>query len=178
MENKINDDYYGFKEIDMHGYRVAETCWRCSNALQQDFHKSYNVFKAARYHDIGKIFIPKNVLNKTSKLNENERKIIKKHTLFSYNLMIERGYDKKICHIALYHHENYDGTGYYGLKGKEIPLESRIIKIADTYDALISERSYKRAYKRKEALDIMLQNKNVYDKDILKIFIENVIKFK
>lgn len=176
MENKINDNYYGFKEIDMHGYRVAEKCWRCSNMLEQDFYTSYNVFKAARYHDIGKLFIPMHILNKPGRLSKGEKEMMEKHVLFSFNLMLERGFDKNICYIALYHHENYDGTGYYGLKGKEIPLGARILRICDTYDALLSKRSYKRAYKKEEALDIMLQNKRIYDEYILKKFIKNVIK--
>lgn len=105
-------------------------------------------------HDIGKIAIPEKILLKPGKLTEEEFEIIKKHPELGENLVNGIGKLKLISNWLKYHHERYDGKGYpEGLVGEEIPISSRIIAIADTYDAMTSSRSYRRALSHQEAID-------------------------
>lgn len=111
----------------------------------------------AGLHDIGKIFIPREILRKKGPLTEEEWGIMKSHPLFAEQLL---DHPRLITarNMALYHHENFDGTGYpKGLRGEEIPIEAQILKIADTYDTLRDERPYRRAFSHEEAMRIILE---------------------
>lgn len=97
----------------------------------------------AYLHDIGKIFIPHEILFKDGKLTDEEYEIMKKHTIFGYNLCMKDEKLKMFSEGALYHHECLDGSGYpYGVSGKQIPYASQIIHVADVYDALVTKRHY------------------------------------
>lgn len=78
-----------------------------------------------------------------------------------------------IRNIILYHHENYDGTGYLGLEKTKIPFEARVVHIVDVYDALTHKRVYKKEYPQDEALEIMLNEREKYDPILLKLFVDN-----
>jgi hypothetical protein len=109
----------------------------------------------AGLHDIGKLFIPREILEKEGPLTDAEWETVKLHTLLAGELL-DHPRLAVARNIALYHHENFDGTGYpEGLRGEEIPLEAQILKIADVYDALRDERSYRRAFSHEEALRII-----------------------
>jgi len=122
-----------------------------------------DVIKSAAMHDLGKIAVGDMILNKPGKLTSEEFDEIKKHPLKSKTIIdniFVRIKDPDLLHVAenvaLYHHEKYDGSGYpEGLKGDEIPLEARIMAIADVYDALVSERCYKQPYTSEEAYNII-----------------------
>ncbi|BBE30949.1 hypothetical protein OSSY52_10900 [Tepiditoga spiralis] len=131
----------------------------------------------APLHDIGKIFIPNEILNKPGKLTEEEWNIMQKHTMYSIRLIGEDEYFKMALNIALYHHEKFDGSGYpFKLSGNEIPIEASIVSIVDVYDALRSKRSYKPPYNHKKALDIIINgdnrtNSKHFNPNILKTFL-------
>ena len=122
-----------------------------------------NVVLAAPLHDIGKIKIPDVILNKPGKLTDKEYEIIKKHSIYGANIikrtiysLENKDYSDVAYNIARHHHERWDGTGYPDkLKGEDIPLEARIMALADVYDALISDRVYKKAFTKEEALQII-----------------------
>lgn len=140
-----------------------------------------DIKSAAYLHDIGKIGIPDNILNKKGKLTEGEFSIVQTHTLIGYNLLKEAQQEIKggniytiAQEIARHHHERWDGTGYPDkLKEESIPLSARIMSIIDVYDALISKRSYKRAYSHEEALEIICNSRAHFDPVITEVFINN-----
>jgi len=111
-----------------------------------------NIERGALLHDIGKIGIPESILRKPGALTSVEREIIKDHPLIGYELIEEFEFLKKPAQVVLYHHESYDGLGYpYGLAADDIPLEARIFALADTLDAITSDRPYREAKSFEEA---------------------------
>jgi len=128
-------------------------------------------------HDCGKIGVPEKILNKEGSLSETEFEIIKKHPRWGADVAKQANLPRMIHNIILYHHERHDGTGYpTGIKGKDIPLESRIVAVADVYDALTSARSYRSQYSTDKAIKIMLAMKEtVFDPEIIDIFIEKCL---
>ena len=138
-----------------------------------------SVISSARLHDLGKISIPDSILNKPDKLTPEEFTVIKTHPVAGERTiehMISRTGDEEFLHnaklIAGYHHECWDGSGYpYGLKGKEIPLQGRIMAIVDVYDALTSKRPYKKAFTNEEAIGIIKKGSGThFDPQITEIF--------
>jgi hypothetical protein len=113
---------------------------------------------AAPMHDIGKLGIKDMILLKPGKLTDEEFEEMKKHTIYGYEILKDSTIDilKMASNVALCHHEKYDGTGYpRGLKGEEIPIEARIVAVADVFDALTSRRPYKEPYEIERAVEII-----------------------
>jgi len=126
------------------------------------------------YHDIGKIGVPKKILQKKTKLTQKEWESMKKHSEIGYNIIKESREIISIDEFILQHHERWDGKGYPGLlKGEEIPKVVRIFSIIDAYDAMVNERPYKERMTKKEALE-EIENKagSQFDPNITKIFVE------
>lgn len=108
---------------------------------------------AALLHDIGKTKIPAEILNKKGQLTEEEMKIMKQHVRIGADTVRNMGYNDKIIASVLYHHERYNGDGYLeGISGENIPLFSRIITLADSFDAMTTNRCYKKALSIQEAV--------------------------
>lgn len=120
------------------------------------------IVKASALHDIGKISIPEEVLNKPGKLTDEEFEAMKQHTVIGYQMLSDLGFQdeplvKVSREITRWHHERYDGRGYPdGLKGDEIPLSAQIVSLADVYDTLTSERVYKPAFSHEKAVQMIL----------------------
>ena len=126
---------------------------------------------AAKIHDIGKVAISDYVLNKQGRYTETEYLTIQQHTLLGAKLLEPLDIDPAIRLTILNHHENYDGTGYPNkVKGDNIPVESRILRIVDTYDALTSPRGYRPAYTPEQALGIMKRDESFFDPNLLELF--------
>lgn len=123
-------------------------------------------------HDCGKIGVPDMVLNSTGKLNDSEYVTIKQHPMWGARVARQARLPQEVINIILYHHERYDGDGYpHMLCGSKIPIEARIVTIADIYDALTSKRSYRDALPREEALDLMdTMSGHQLDPELMKIF--------
>jgi len=139
------------------------------------------VASSARLHDLGKIAISDLVLNKTDKLTKEEYEMIKKHAQEgerNIDQIVNRTGNEVFLHhaklFAGYHHEHWDGTGYpYGLKETMIPLQGRILAVADVYDALVSVRPYKKAYSHEEATNVIITNSGKhFDPNIADVFYE------
>lgn len=113
----------------------------------------------AYLHDIGKLFVPSNILQKPGQLTEEEYDIMKKHTSLGYKLCIKDTKLRPYYAGAYYHHEALDGTGYpQGLVKKDIPFEAQIIRVADEYDALVNKRQYKSHIGISDSLKIIIEN--------------------
>lgn len=138
-----------------HSKNVAKHCIRIAKTLR---FKKYDILRikiAAFFHDLGKYEIDKAILNKPGKLTEEEWQEIRKHPVISAKIVKETGILSEIIEAVRHHHERFDGGGYPDpdKKGSNIPLDSRIIAVADAYDAMVSKRPYrKRALTRREAI--------------------------
>lgn len=129
-------------------------------------------------HDIGKVALDQNILYKTARLSDEERRHVQEHAIYGYKILKDEGVlDNKARTISLLHHERLDGTGYpYGLKDDEIGLYPRIVAVADVYDALTSERCYKPAMSNETAVKILLEEAecNKLDSDIITSFVDKL----
>ncbi len=124
-------------------------------------------------HDVGKIAINDFVLNKPTMLTRLERLMIEQHVEIGYELIEPLGLDPMIMNIVRYHHENFDGSGYpRGLRGEQIPAEARIVRLADMYDALTTNRPYRDAYTKEEAWKVMAGCAECFDPYFRAIFKE------
>lgn len=180
MSYLINTDFKVDKhenislETFLHSKRVAVYAKRIGQYMGYSSKEINTLILLSLSHDIGKSRIPKNILNKKGKLTNFEFEIIKMHAEYGAEILIENKYSKDFYDSVKYHHENYDGSGYYGLYKDEIPIASRIIRIADVFDALTTNRPYREAYTIEESLEIMMCEKNMYDPKLFEIFIKFV----
>lgn len=136
--------------------------------------------KCGFLHDMGKMFVPKQILNKPARLTDEEFEVMKKHPELGYDFVKEvLSQSDDICQGVLAHHEKYDGTGYPNkLKGEAIPLFARIISVADVYDAISSKRSYKAAEIAAEAYEFIMGNAGShFCPDVTRAFCSSVAPF-
>lgn len=130
------------------------------------------IYNAALFHDIGKSIMPLTVLKKENPLSRDEFSQIKEHAKQGFRILQKYKFPSDVLFAALLHHEKYDGSGYpIGFIGKEIPVIARIVNICDVFDALTSDRPYRKAYSVKEALQIMEDAREQYDPELFDIFI-------
>ncbi len=128
-----------------HSQRVANYAVMIAERMGKDDDYLQVVYYAGLLHDVGKIRIPEGVINKPGKLTDDEFDSIRIHSVSGFHILRDIHNDERIAYGAKYHHERYDGTGYpNGLEGDNIPEIARIIAVADAYDAMASERSYRK----------------------------------
>jgi len=136
---------------------------------------------AAAMHDIGKVAIPDSILNKPTKLDENERKAMNHHTQWGYHIFsrTKRPILQAAAIVAAQHHEKYDGTGYpKGLKGDQIHIFGRIVALADVFDALLTKRSYKDEWRINQTLSYITEESGKhFDPRLVELFIDHFGKF-
>jgi HD-GYP domain-containing protein (c-di-GMP phosphodiesterase class II) len=158
----------------VHSTRLAEWAVRVARKLGISETDLYQLEVAALLHDIGKIGIPDSILKKEGKLTDEERAVMNKHPEYSW-LILRRfpGLDKASLY-ALHHHESYDGRGYPGgLKGNEIPIGSRIVAVIDAYDAMISNRCYRKGFPHEEAVRRLVADAGAqFDPVVVQAFVE------
>ena len=140
----------------------------------------YNLGMTAILHDIGKTFIPREVLNKNGKLTDEEFDIIKTHSSKGYCYLKDNFDIPAVSYVGiLHHHERYDGYGYpMGVKGEAISLFGRIVSVSDVYDAITSDRPYRKALPSFEAIEYIMGNSGIaFDPEIAKIFIQKIAPY-
>lgn len=129
--------------------------------------------QAATLHDVGKLLIPQELLAQKGRLSQGEFEVIRRHTTLGFELISPLKLGQLIEDGVLYHHENYDGSGYpSGLAGEDIPVAARIIRIIDMYDALITNRPYRLGYSRQQATRIMLEHRHCFDPKFFESFLK------
>lgn len=137
-----------------HSQRVADYSALIAGALGWDDKRINNLRNAAYMHDVGMIGIPDSIVNKPTRLTEEEYAIIQRHTLIGVDILKDITLIEHVAEVAHYHHERYDGTGYpEGLSGEEIPIEARIVAVADSYDAMNSKRIYRNALEKEKIIE-------------------------
>ena len=142
-----------------HSIRVAYYARELAKRMNLTSEEIERIYYIALLHDVGKISIPDAILNKPGNLTQDERKIIEKHTIIGGEMLKDFNAIDGIREGALYHHEHYDGTGYpEGLIGKSIPLYARIICVADSYDAMSSDRCYRKRLSYNNIIKELIDN--------------------
>lgn len=166
------------KNEEEHSYRVSALCKNMGEALGLSEYKNEELRSVGLLHDIGKIAIDENILNKAGKLTEDELKEISRHSEIGYRMINTVNDMSDIANYVLCHHERFDGKGYpKGLKGNEIPFVSRIISILDAYDEMTSERSYQKALSKEVAIkELQKKSGSQFDSELVNVFIEKVLK--
>jgi energy-coupling factor transport system substrate-specific component len=157
-----------------HSRRVMEYSKSIGQRMKLEKQDIEDLKRSALLHDIGKIGIPDMVLHKQAKLSDEEYAIIKSHPERGAAILKHIKSFKHLVPAVYHHHERFDGEGYpQGVKGKEIPLHARIIAIADAFDAMTSNRAYRKALSLRTALSELERNKGMqFDPDIAEIFID------
>jgi len=174
LKKALEERYY---ETEAHTRRMKKFAIMFGKALKLPDSKLDNLSLLASLHDIGKIAIPDNIVLKPGKLSEEEWETMKKHSEIGYRIAQSTAELAPIAEAILHHHERWDGKGYpYGILKDKIPLISRIISIVDTYDAITSERPYKKALSKEFALEeIKRCSGSQFDPNLVDIFINQVI---
>lgn len=156
-----------------HSHRVAEYSALIAKELGWKQKDIFHLRNAAHLHDIGNIGIPDAILNKPARLTDEEYAVIKEHTIIGAEILKNITLVKHVVEVARSHHECYDGTGYPdGLKGEEIPIQARIVAVADSYDAMRSRRIYRNTLKSEVIYEQFQKNRGVqFDPEITDTFL-------
>ncbi|UMR31288.1 response regulator [Massilia sp. MB5] len=169
---------YKDNETGLHVIRMSHYARLLGVAAGLNEAEADDLLHAAPMHDVGKIGIPDRILQKPGKLDADEWQIMQSHAAIGAEIIGEHthGMLRLARNIALSHHEKWDGSGYpKGLKGKEIPLEGRIVAIADVFDALTSARPYKRAWPLEEALNYLREQRGQhFDPALVDLFLAQI----
>lgn len=163
-----------------HGIRVANFSIGLAKSVHMPRVTIGNLYISCLFHDIGKAHIDQIILNKKGQLTDREKAIIREHPLRSYEEVLTLGYPEEVAQIILYHHENWNGTGYpKGLVGQAIPFGSRILRLSDVFDALTMDRPYRKSLSIHEALSIMDNEREFYDPELYRVFTRMVtVRYK
>jgi HD-GYP domain-containing protein (c-di-GMP phosphodiesterase class II) len=158
----------------IHSTRLAEWAIRVARRLGIPESDLYQIEVAALLHDIGKIGIPDAILKKEGKLTDEERALMNKHPEYSWSILRMFSGLEKASLYALHHHESYNGAGYPGgLKEEEIPIGSRIVSVIDAYDAMISNRCYRKGLSHEEAVKRLRDGGGTqFDPNVVQTFIK------
>lgn len=171
---KVSDEYT-FK----HSVDVATISMIIAKKYGLSNKEIYELGITGLLHDVGKAKVPNEILNKPARLTDEEYSIIKKHSAWGFDILKKRkNVSDNVLYGVLQHHEKINGKGYpLGLKKEQICLYAKIVSIADIYDALVTERPYKKAYSQRDAIEMLMAMTNEVDIHILKSFLRSVILY-
>ncbi len=171
---KVSDEYTFKHSVDV--ATMAMVIAKKANMSEKDIHK---IGVSGLLHDVGKAQIPNEVLNKAGKLTEEEFAIMKKHALFGYNILKEKNeLPTEVMLGVLQHHEKINGKGYpLNLSDKQICPYARILSIVDVYDALVTERPYKKAFTQQDALEMIMAMTEELDIGYMRAFMDSIILY-
>jgi|GEM_PF-1916978 len=168
------------KDTGDHSQRVTDLTLRIAVKLGVVEEDLLHIRRGALLHDIGKMGIPDSILLKPGKLTDDEWDAMRKHPTFAYEMLSKVGYLHQALEIPYCHHEKWDGSGYpRGLKGEQIPLSARIFAVVDVYDALTSDRPYRKAWTNKQVLEhIREQSGKHFDHQVVDVFMKEIVKME
>jgi len=164
------------KETEGHSRRVTDLTIKIAKKFDFDENMIRYVYYGALLHDVGKMGIPDEILNKPGALTLEEREIINKHPLYAFEMLKDIQYLQPAIPIPYSHHENWDGTGYpQGIRGEEIPLSARIFSVVDNWDALTSDRPYRKAWSKEKTINyIKEQSGKKFDPQVVSVFLKEI----
>ena len=164
------------QETEGHSRRVTDMTIALARLMGIQEEHIQDIQRGALLHDIGKMSISDSVLNKAGSLDENEWIMMREHPTIAYHLLSSIEYMKHALVIPYCHHEKWDGSGYpQGLAGDQIPLAARIFAVVDVYDALTSDRPYRKAWSVEDTLKyIREQSGKHFDPQVVSIFLEKI----
>jgi len=166
------------RETEGHTQRVTEMTLRLAESMGVSTQDLVHIRRGALLHDIGKMGVPDRILLKPDQLTREEMALMKMHPAYAYQMLMHITYLAPALDIPFCHHEKWDGTGYpRGLTGEEIPLAARIFCIADVYDALTSDRPYRKAWSREKTLEhIRERSGSHFDPQVVDVFLRMMRK--
>lgn len=161
------------RETEGHTQRVTELTVRLARQLDCSEEEIIHIRRGALLHDMGKMGIPDEILQKPGPLTDEEWKVMRKHPLYAYQMLSPISYLNQALIIPYYHHERWDGSGYpHGLKGEEIPLFARFFSVVDVWDALSSDRPYRKRMHPKDVIDYLKKESGrLFDPHIIEKFL-------
>ena len=164
------------RETEGHSRRVTQLTVKLAQALDMSDEEIMHIRRGSLLHDMGKIGIPDSILHKPDQLTDEEWTIMRKHPQLAYDMLYPIEYLRRALEIPLNHHEKWDGTGYpRGLKGEEIPIVARLFAVVDVWDALTSDRPYRPAWTKDEALAyIRDQSGKYFDPQVIDAFLDMI----
>jgi response regulator RpfG family c-di-GMP phosphodiesterase len=164
------------RETEGHTLRVTEMALKLARLMDMDEDKLTHMRRGGLLHDIGKLGVPDNILLKPGPLTDQEWAVMRMHPQFAYEWLTPIAYLRRAIEIPYCHHEKWDGSGYpRGLRGKAIPLPSRIFAVADVWDALTSDRPYRKAWTPEKALEYIRENSGThFDPHVVQFFINTL----
>ncbi len=162
------------QETEGHTQRVTDLAVQLARAMGLPDEEIVHIRRGALLHDIGKMGIPDRILLKPDALTAEEWEIMRKHPVYAYEMLHPIPYLRQALEIPYCHHEKWDGTGYpRGLKGEQIPLAARLFAVVDVWDALRSNRPYRKAWSDAEALEyIREQAGKHFDPAVVEVFLK------
>jgi PAS domain S-box-containing protein len=163
------------KETEGHTQRVADMALKLAERMGMSDAEKQDLWRGALLHDIGKMGVPDAILLKPGSLTEAEWVVMRRHPVYAYNMLAPIAYLRHAMDISYCHHEKWDGSGYpRGLKGEEIPLAARVFAVADVFDALTSDRPYRKAWPLEEVYQyIEDQSGKQFDPQVVRAFLES-----
>ncbi len=161
---------------EQHARRVADLTVQFGRSIGLREQDLVYLKQGALLHDIGKLIVPYSVLLKPERLSYNEEQIMRSHPVYAYEMLSPISFPRMVVDIALYHHEKWNGEGYpFGLAGEDIPYAARMVAIADVWDALTTERNYRTAWSKGEAIAYFHEKSGVhFDADLVDLFLRTV----
>ncbi len=185
-ENEVQRLMLELKEHDIGTYehcgRVSEMCLTLAQDLQLDLIDQAIAVYSGLLHDVGKIKVPGFIINKPSKLTNDEFDIMKKHTVFGVELiesLQNLPFFRKVSEAIMYHHERVDGNGYHKIAPSEIPYISKVILVADTVDAMGEDRAYRKGLSIEVIVDELIRCSGTqFDPHIVNVFLDSLSRKK
>ena len=171
---KTSDEYTFKHSVDV--ATIAMILAKQQGLPKQDI---YEIGVSGLLHDVGKTQIPLEILNKPGRLDDNEFAVMKQHSVFGYHMIKNKGeFSEQICLGVLQHHEKINGSGYpLGCNASQISSYAKILSVADIYDALVTERPYKKAFSQRDAVEMIMSMTEELDMTALKSFLESMILY-